>query len=160
MDYILENDLCPGDADSYIEQRWGLRNDQWRIWADTVKDSIATPLDTNNLTLEELGLEWIRPNKSVAADGQPLKSLGVVSVENNPFRKSTEVTLEILRDGHARIEIYDMLGRQHYDLGNSNRFCKGKHLIELPQDLPVGTLLLRVSTPGGEIKTVQLKKLE
>jgi hypothetical protein len=158
FDYLTSTDRCPESNLNYWKDRKYFREVQYSFWKDTVQDSVVTPFDTSAVTLESIGLDWIRGTSSVKAEGSTVTYLGEISLTSNPFREQAEVVLEMLRDGHARVEVYDLLGRPLFDLGNYKRFAEGRHEIGLPVDLPSGTLMLRVTTPSGEVKTIKIVK--
>jgi hypothetical protein len=161
IDYMVTSGKCPDDTATYRLERLRVRNLQHQIWADTVKDSLATPLDTAMVTLEDIGLEWVRGQSHVASEPAPTGH-GLISfrARENPYRRETVLEYEIDMDLRVRIEIFDVLGRRVLGDDIGLLTPKGRHSFKLPADLPSGTLMARISSGNGEVRTIQLRKLE
>lgn len=161
IDHLLGTTQCQKFETLIRSDRAYTRDLQYRVWADTVRDSLATPLDTTKPSLEELGMEWIRKPSAVAALPQDItRRFGAVTVSQNPFEVSSELCVELLEDGYVKLEILDMLGNQHYESSGYTHRTKGRSTITLPETLPAGWLIARLSTPSGEVRSVKLQKLK
>ncbi|HEY6171250.1 MAG TPA: T9SS type A sorting domain-containing protein, partial [Candidatus Kapabacteria bacterium] len=158
VDYLLENHRCPYLESSYIKLRKQSRDNQVKEWRDTVRDSIATPLDTSKPTLEEIGLGILRgPTGSVAATSNKLH-LGELIATRNPFTDILELKYRLDKSAMVRLDVYDLLGKAVYSEGQGYK-AEGEHVLSLQsKSWSSGSYYVRLSSPSGEVKTVKVVK--
>ena len=155
IDFLLSTNRCPGIRLFLVEERNAGRKQQFEIWRDSVHDSIATPLDTSAVTIDQIGFSILRGQNGVVANKNTIHGLGDLIATKNPFSDQTTLEASIGDAMMLRLEIFDVLGRQLY---SENRFFSaGDVKWNLDgKGLPKGSLYVRVSTIGGEVKTVKL----
>ena len=156
IDFLLSTNRCPTEAKSLMDLRNYIRTDfQIQHWRDTVKDSIATPLDTFSVTIDQIGFSILRGQNGVVANKNNIHGLGNLIATKNPFSDATTLGTVIGDAMMLKLEIFDVLGRQLY---SENRFfSEGDVKWNLDgKGLPVGSLYVRVSSIGGEVKSVKL----
>lgn len=162
--FLLDSHRCfsyLGDINKRIQSS---RSEQYQTWQDTVTNPLLTPFsqDTANMpTLEDLDLQILRgPQYAAVKDAftpSSSKKILYLTVSENPF--TTETTLKFgLSDGeYMRMDVYDPLGKT---LFSDTRLCSvgdNSWLLSSP-NLPRGSMYVRLSTLGGEVKTVKLAK--
>ena len=81
-------------------------------------------------------------------------------MKENPFEEVGELRLEALREAYVRIELFDALGREHLGWQELIHCDRGSNRIRIPAEISPGKYFLRVSTPLGEVRTLQLQKLD
>lgn len=160
VDYLLQNNRCPDSKAYLLEGRKYNRDKQVFLWRDSVKDSIATPLDTTKPSLEDLGLGILRgPQNAVASSMLANKGnkLNSFITTKNPFNDATVLRYELSDAAALRLEIYDVLGREVYSEGEGIQEAGG-HEIQLSGKMfTSGTYYARLTTLGDEVKTITLK---
>jgi hypothetical protein len=164
VDYIICCAPCI-DPDSiakssFWRERANLRNNEDLLFQDTVTDSIATPIDTTEPSMHDLGLDSL-----VKAFGE----LGVqnANVENiitnataypNPAGEGTVLSFGITKEAYVSIELFNELGQEVATQGFQNVMAPGNHEVPLSmRDLPSGTYYARIQTYSG-IQTVKVMK--
>jgi serine protease AprX len=66
----------------------------------------------------------------------------------NPFRTSATITYRLAAPGHARLGVYDVLGRRVRTLVDGSQSA-GEHRVTLQrEDLPAGTYFYRLEANG------------
>ena len=159
-DYLLQNNRCPDFAPNWLKLRKGTRDKQVQIWRDSVKDSTKTPLDTSGVTLESMNLQILK-GQQFAVTPSPSTNKGNTILSfiatKNPFNDATALRYELSEASALRLEIYDLLGRQVYSEGEGIMEAGG-HQIQLDGKLfSSGTYYARLTTLGGEVRTITLK---
>ena len=135
------------------------RLDQYQRWQDTVKDSLKTPLDTNLPSLEFLNLQILRGPQYAAVKNaftpSTLTKIKYLNVSENPFKKETTLRFGLADAEYMKIEIFDLLGNKIYS--DSKLFGEGDGEWKIDgKTFARGALYARLSTMGGEVKTVKL----
>lgn len=162
FDYLIASKHCPSDSASLQTGRDFERGEQLRHWRDTVKDTLATPIDTSSPSIDSLGFSVLRGPEYGAVprtDNQGYADFGALIASRNPF--SEETTLEtMLGDATMlRLEIFDVLGMQVY--AENQFFGAGNLRWRLDgKALPKGALYARISTIGGAVRTIKLIRSE
>jgi hypothetical protein len=159
--YIIEENRCPYVTDMLASGWEDGRHQQRLVYDDTVTDRELYPLDTTLLTLEELGLELLRGPKGAVVNegvnGQP----GILSftASSNPFKTETTLNFTLGSKELISLSIHSVLGEEVFSTGIGKVYEIGDHQIPLfAEDLPSGTLYARLTTLGGEVRTVKLIK--
>ncbi len=141
-------------------QLWSkARYDQLKFWQDTVKNPTLTPLDTTLPSLEDLDLQILRgPQYAAVKNGFTPSSLTKIEyliASQNPFNKETTLHFGLHDAEYMKIEVYDLLGNKIF---SDSRLCsEGEAEWRIDgQTLPRGSLYVRLSIMGGEVKTVKL----
>ena len=159
IDYILQTDHCPEYTKYWLEGRQDTRQRQIEKWQDTVKDPVATPLDTAAISIDSIGFSILKGPQFGAVKNHTLQSidLGGLRTSKNPFTDETTLETTISDAMMLRLEVFDVLGKQVY-LENEF-FSPGDVRWTLDGKLlPKGSLYARVSTISGGVKTVKLVK--
>jgi len=135
------------------------RQDQYTTWRDTAKNPKLNPLDTTLPSLEDLDLQVLRgPQYAAVKDAfmpTSITKIRYLNVSENPFKSETTLLFGLADDEYMRVDIYDLLGNKVYSdtklLGEGDKEWRidGKSLAG-------GSLYARLSTMGGEVKTVKL----
>lgn len=155
--FIMETGRCPYLYNDWADGWKDARESQRLIYRDTVKDSTATPLDTNLVTLEELDLSILRGPSSVAEYQVPHSSEMTIRVGENPFSDRLSLHLTFGRRELVFVKIYTVLGDEVYSNGIGQVFEPGKQEVLIDGAmLPPGVLYVRCSTLDGPTKTVQV----
>lgn len=162
LKYVKESGRCIGfgSIDDYDELHSFYMNEITQHWRDTVTDSIATPLDTTLPSLEDLDLGILRGKSAVVSGGAVSNAprLSHVTAERNPFTDEVALNVELTTSTMLRLDIYDELGRSVY--GEAFGYMqKGDHRFSVNgKAWADGVYYARISTSGGEIRTVKLIK--
>jgi hypothetical protein len=110
-----------------------------RVWSRFMQD----PDVQNGLALAGfLGATGVGSPSPAAA--------GAVLLQNapNPFRTSATITYRLAAPGHARLGVYDVLGRRVRTLVDGSQSA-GEHRVTLQrEDLPAGTYFYRLEANG------------
>jgi hypothetical protein len=139
----------------------GAWKDYYRIWKDTVTDSLKTPFDSTIPNIDQINHGWLRgfkagvdnENSSFVKD-----ALGNLLAENNPFADEAKLKYSLLKSVVAKVEIYDALGRKLWSYGQGFQEM-GEHLLKInTSGWSAGTYYARVMTLQGEVKTVKMVK--
>lgn len=138
------------------------RYNQYKIWKDTVADSIATPFNPGYTTLEALDLTILRGFKNgVSADiTKPLQRnpISEAIVIPNPIKDEMELRYKLTEGALVKIEICDALGKQMYSMAQGYK-PKGDNLQHFDtRTWSSGSYYIRITTLGGEVKTVKVVK--
>ncbi|HEY6171364.1 MAG TPA: T9SS type A sorting domain-containing protein [Candidatus Kapabacteria bacterium] len=162
LKYVKESGRCIGTGlpDDYEEDYRFYMDDIIKTWRDTVTDSIATPLDTTLPSLEDLDLQILRGKSGVASGGAVSNAprLSYVTAERNPFTDEVALKVELTTSTMLRLDIFDELGRSVYGEGLGYK-QKGDHRFSVNGNVwSDGVYYARISTSGGEIRTVKLIK--
>ena len=130
LKYIEDNNRCPGfftDAD----EMWRTgREARYKMWKDTVIDSLATPLDTTLPSLEDIGMDILRgkPASVLHETDVILKRLVSVKASPNPFVNDVALKIDLAASAMLRVDIYDQLGHTMYGEGQGYKPV-GEHQI-------------------------------
>jgi len=155
--YLFDSNKCT----SFFDVDWKkAREAQYKIWRDTVKDSLLTPLDTTLPTLEEIGMEILRGKPaSVSTEISPAaKRLASITASPNPFKVEIALKVELNASTMLRLDIYDQLGSLMYGEGQGYKL-KGEHLFAIDGRVwSKGVYYARISASNGEVLTVKLIK--
>ena len=156
VDYLLSMNRCPYETVELLALRKATRDKQLQIWRDSVRDSIATPIDTSSKTIDEIGFSILRGPQNVIPQGKHIiHGLGDISATINPFTDATTLLTTISDAMMLRLEIFDILGRSFFI--ENQFFSAGDVYWKLDgKILPRGTYYVRLSTMGGEVKTVKI----
>ncbi|HEY6172210.1 MAG TPA: T9SS type A sorting domain-containing protein [Candidatus Kapabacteria bacterium] len=162
LKYVKDEGKCLnfGFIDDYEEDYRFYMNEVIKTWRDTVTDSIATPLDTTLPSLEDLDLEILRGKSGVVSGGAVSNAprLSYVTAERNPFTDEVALKVELTTSTMLRLDIFDELGRSVYGEGLGYK-QKGDHRFSVSgKAWAHGVYYARISTSGGEIRTVKLIK--
>ncbi|GEM_PF-2616668 len=150
-----------------LKKYYQIHNDYGNIfghWQDSIRvDTIVHPYDSTYGTIDDYGLSILRgPQYGAVGPSAPVTSsaLGAVRVQANPFDGELVVMITMSKEALVTTELRDLLGRavplerSRYRLlqmgDNTESFSTS--------NLPSGTYYLRVSTDGGEVKTVKVVK--
>jgi hypothetical protein len=143
------------------EQLAALRKHWHQSWVDTSYDTTTAPWDTTNFpNIDDLDLSILRGTQGSVnpiASNAPSR-LGTVTVERNPFTDEVALKVQFIASTMLRLDIFDELGKQVYAEGlgynpqGEHRFIVDSH------DWSFGTYYARISTSGGEVRTVMLVK--
>lgn len=157
--FLLEENKCPHATEWLTNAYTATRESQLNHWRDTVHDSLATPLDTTLPSLEDLGLGILRGNpNSAVTTATSEERLGELIATRNPFTDVLELKYRLEKSTMTRIDVYDLLGRSVYSEGQGYR-QDGEHILSLQTNSWVaGSYYVRLSTPGGDVKTVKVLK--
>jgi hypothetical protein len=153
LDYIVRCGRCDSAGDWATRQ--SLRDEQWLHYRDTVRDSIANPLDTTLPSLDALGLGLLTVKEHGYAARPDILHL---SASQNPFDRVTELTFELSEIDVASIEVFDVLGNRVF---NSERRVYEPGTQDITIDLSgsgSGTYYARLTTAHGDTRTVKLVK--
>lgn len=136
-----------------------IRSDQYDYWRDTVRNPKLIPLDSTLPSLEELDLQILRGPQYAAVKNAFTPStktkLKYLSVSDNPFKEETTLRFGLEDAEYMKIEIFDLLGNKVYS--DSKLFNEGESEWRIEgNNLSKGSYYARLSTMGGEIKTVKL----
>ncbi|MDP4221552.1 MAG: hypothetical protein Q8916_10685 [Bacteroidota bacterium] len=155
MDYLIKNDRCPAETKSLLQMRAGTRNFEVQHWRDTVVDSNATPIDTSAVSIDEIGFSILRGESGVVGIHKLPRGLSALVATKNPFEDQTTLELTIGDAMMLRLEIIDVLGRELY---SENRFFFAGDIrwVLEGKDFPEGSFYARISTIGGEVRTIKL----
>jgi hypothetical protein len=161
--WLLDSTHCAGYKNDILHI-WHDQARYWqeRHWRDTVKDSIATPLDTGYKTLDELNLSILRQGQSgveprilTQLNHHPISEARAIP---NPMKDEVELWYMLTEGALVRIEIFDALGKQLYSEPQGYK-PQGENRLDLvTKDWSSGTYYARLSTLGGETKTIKLIK--
>ncbi|HET9137614.1 MAG TPA: hypothetical protein VFO76_13355, partial [Candidatus Kapabacteria bacterium] len=157
IDYLLTSNRCPDQTAYFLEGRQYDRDRQVQFWRDTVKDSIATPLDTSAISIDSIGLSILKGPQFGAVKNHPFQSIALseLRASKNPFTDETTLETTISDAMMLRLEVFDVLGKQVYS--ENEFFSSGDVRWKLDGKLlPKGSLYARVSTIGGNVRTVKL----
>jgi hypothetical protein len=160
MKYVRESGRCPmwdNYNQRYDELYRFYMDETVKRWQDSVKDSIATPIDTTLPSLEDLGLGLLRGQNGVTS-ALPVSRLGELIATRNPFTDILELKYRLDKSAMVRIDVYDLLGRTVYSEGQGYK-AEGEHVLSLqPEGWASGSYYVRLSSPSGEVKTVKVVK--
>jgi hypothetical protein len=157
IDYLLQNNRCP-DAENYLlKLRRNGRARQAQNWRDTVQDSLKTPIDTTEPSLESLDLQILRgPEYGVASSHLMGPVIVSLAASENPFSNETTLQYVLNRPALIRIEIFDVLGRLIYSEGQGMQGL-GKHQIILDGKIfAESSYYVRMSSLPGGVKSLRL----
>ena len=159
LKYVLDHHKC--DSVSFTHLYNGYVVGRYKVWKDSVKDSVKTPLDTTLPTIDELGLSLLRgPTRSVtiAKPGTFELLEGLRSTEN-PFTRETSVRFQLNEYGLVKFELFDALGRLQTDNGIGQVLDPGSHTFHIDgSTLGRGIYFARLSYHNGEVKSLMLRK--
>ncbi len=164
LDYETFLSPCvPHDSSWQAEfgkDRANLRNNEDLVFQDTVHDSIATPIDTTEPTMHDLGLDSL------------LQYFGELAVQNtsaeniitnpsafpNPTGNGTVISFGTTKEAYVIIALYNVLGQQTDSKGFQNIMQPGNHEVPISfGGLPPGTYYARIQSSFGT-QTVKLVK--
>jgi hypothetical protein len=158
--YILEHQKC--DSAKWAEILVGSLGGRYKIWHDTVTDSILTPMDTVIPSLEDIGLEILRgPKQSVPPSTLKLgeDNLYDVRVSENPFTRATEIKFDFADYGLVKFELFDPLGKLQTGNGIGQVLDPGEHSFEIDgSKLAPGVYYARLSYHNGDVKSIMIRK--
>ena len=131
-------------------------NALYKAWQDTVKNPDLTPFDSTLPSIDDLGLGILRGQSGVNYLPSSHSSIiGALFATENPFTNETSVRIKLNDAALLKLEIFDVLGKKLYS--DSKFFEQGDESWRIDgKDLPHETVYARVSTMGGEVKTVKL----
>jgi hypothetical protein len=154
LDYILSTGRCPTDSAGIYYLRKSARESQWFRWQDTVKDSLATPLDTSAVTLDSLGLNYVlsAAPTAVATGPDPIMSFAAL---RNPAHGEFVLQLELGAPAAIDVEVFDVLGHRLWHAGRQS-IDRGMRSFNVTLDDAGGTYFARVSTASGATRTIRL----
>ena len=164
LQFLLDSGKCFSFFPNSIHERIAAgRREQRQAWRDTVKDSLATPFaaDTVLPSLEDLDLQILRgPQYAAVKNGftpSTMKKLLSVSSSENPFRSETTLRFELADAEYMKLELYDLLGNNLY---SDTKLCgEGNNTWHIDgKSLPHSNIYARLSTIGGEVKTIKLTR--
>jgi hypothetical protein len=156
--YLQDSHLCGGHF-FMVPWFWTqTRIDQHDYWRDTAKNP-QIPLDTTLPLLEDLNLQILRGPQYAAVKNAFSPStnnkINYLSVSENPFKEATTLNFELSDAEYMKIEIFDLLGNKIYS--DSKLFNGGDEQWQIDgKNLARGSFYARLSTMGGEVKTVKL----
>jgi hypothetical protein len=164
METILRWVTDSGKCDYYFgdfEVRLKEIRDYWHtIWVDSSLDTTVYPWDTTLTTIDDLDLSILRnqPGSVNPIAAGASSRLGIVTTERNPFTNEIALKVELYLPTMLRLDIYDELGRQVYGEGLGYK-PQGEHRFTITShDWSAGIYYARISTSGGEVRTVKLVK--
>jgi hypothetical protein len=157
--YLLENSRCPNAQQWLIDGYKANREQQLKIYRDTVQDSLKTPLDTTLPSLEELRLGILRGQTGVvAAASNSVVRISSLTVERNPFTDEVALKVELNSSTMLRLDVFDELGRSVYGEGLGYK-PKGDYRFPINgKSWASGVYFVRLSTSGGEMQTIKVIK--
>jgi hypothetical protein len=160
--YVIESGKCQPYQTQFENSLSAVYASWYRIWKDTVTDSLLTPWDTTNLpTLQQIGFEALLGNPSAVANNGtlPTSVLGTISVTPNPFEDNAVVDYTLNVPATLTVEVYNVLGQRVLAPVPSVFTAYGNHSLTLSGSaLASGTYYVRFSVPEGEVQTVKLVK--
>jgi hypothetical protein len=154
IDFILKNHVCTsGNDTSWLETRRSVREEQRRIWADTVKDSLKTPLDTSAVSLKDIGLGFLL--SAPEQHGSASQAIRTFYVVDNPFDRDPVVRYSLEGSEVAQLEVFDILGNR---LWASTPEVVGRDEKEAAIPLPTAEkyYYVRLSTASGAVRTLRV----
>lgn len=160
--FLIDSNRCTHLFSEGYGKAWkDTRLQQHQKWQDTVKDSIKTPFsaDTTLPSLEDLNLQILRGPQYAAVKDAFTPSTGMkikyFTVSENPFKTETTLHFGLADAEYMKMEIFDLLGNKVYS--DSKLFGEGAEEWKIDgKALARGALYARLSTMGGEVKTVKL----
>lgn len=154
LDHIVADHLCPGTRDEVFgQERASAREREHKVWADTVKDSLKTPLDTSAVSLNDIGLGFLL---SVPAQhGAVSQAIRTFYAVENPFEGEPAVRYSLEGSDVAQIEVFDVLGNRVW---SSERGVVGaiEREIRIPLASSGKYYYARLSTGGGAVRTIRI----
>jgi hypothetical protein len=161
--FLVQNNRCPNETayldTANIPATW---NELYKVWQDSVTDTLKTPFDSTLPTLEDLDLGILRGKPSdvkkfIDTKYGPIIS-NIIALEN-PFSSETKIDFTLREAAAIKMEIFDVLGKRYYS--TEKVFDQGENQIALPgKDLPHGILYARFSASDGTVKTIVLRHVE
>jgi hypothetical protein len=158
--FIINSGKCAQLSEYFRGVQEVVWNDVYRTWADTVKDTLATPFDSTLPSLQEIGFEiLLGPQYAAEHSGvMPTSVLGVIVISPNPFRKEAEITYELNVPATLTIEVFDALGSK-INMPSAGIFTSnGQYSVSIGAALAPGMYYVRFSVPEGEVRTVKIVK--
>ncbi|MBM3328864.1 MAG: T9SS type A sorting domain-containing protein [Calditrichaeota bacterium] len=156
----------PWNARSIRLQRWG----RWKQFVVPLDAWCGEPVvhfrfhlrsdnytEEDGVTIDDVALfaSTERPPE-VSADPLLPRAFALDEPYPNPFNGLTTIRVAMPSDGLFRGAVYDLQGRQAFDLGKPS-FSAGSHLVSLDLgSLPAGLYLLRATGPDGRTITHKL----
>jgi len=162
IDYLLKNNRCPEDSAYLLTLRKSGRDEQVRIWRDTVKDSTKTPIDTGTVTLESRDLQILKglPNAVTPSPIHSATRIASFTASDNPFNSETTLRYDLNEATLVKVEIFDALGKVMYSSGDGLKNA-GEHTVRVDGKIyPTGTYYARLSTFSGEFVTIKLERVQ
>jgi hypothetical protein len=133
----------------------------YKLWQDTVTDSLLTPFDSSVPTLQQIGFQLLLgPQYAAVNDGViPSSILGAIGISPNPFMDNTVIDYTINVPATLTVEVYDQLGHRVTSPVPSVFTNNGEYSFTLSgSDIPSGNYYIRFSVPEGEVKTIKVVK--
>lgn len=161
--FLADSSPCKYVRDDLLRMQKNLaRNQQYKHWKDTVTDSLKTPFNPGFTTLEALNLTILRGFKNgVSIDiTKPFQRnpISEAIVIPNPIKDEMELRYKLTEGALVKVEIYDALGKQMYSMAQGYK-PKGDNLQHFDtRTWSSGSYYLRMTTLGGEVKTVKVVK--
>jgi Secretion system C-terminal sorting domain len=159
--YLLESGKCQF-LQSQIENSLGALYVSWyRVWKDSVTDSLLTPWDTTNLpTLQQIGFEALLGSPAAVQGGIiPTSVLGNIGVAPNPFTDNTVIDYTLNVPATLTVEVFNVLGQKVASPVPSVFTINGNYSLTLTGSaLASGAYYVRFAVPEGEVETVKIVK--
>jgi hypothetical protein len=160
IDFLLSTNRCPYEIQHLLIQRSFVRNKQLQIWRDSVQDSLKTPIDTTIPTIDSIGFSILRGQQNAVNTPQASGTRGIslLRVEKNPFSDETAIIYDLETTELMKLEVFDLLGNIIYQEA-SGLAQPGEHRLDLKtKSWSSGSYYARLTTLGGEVKTIKLIK--
>jgi hypothetical protein len=158
--FLIDSNRCTSFFPSDFNTLWkNIRNEQYTNWRDTSKNPKLNPLDTTVPSLEDLDLQILRgPQYAAVKDAftpSAVTKIKYLNISDNPFKDETTLRFVFADAEYMRVDIYDLLGNKVYS--DSRLFRAGDEEWRIDgKAIAGGSLYARLSTMGGEVKTVKL----
>ncbi len=159
--YMIDSSIC-GYLRKPLTKDWEYDSTQlYKKWKDTVTDSLKTPFEIVLPSLEDLDLTILR-GKPNAVTGEPTakptERILSFTAGQNPFGDEVSLSAELSASTMLHLSIFDELGRELYSEGlGFKQAGEYKYLIPT-KGWSSGVYYARLSTSGGEVRTVKLLK--
>jgi hypothetical protein len=147
---------CKGTEDYLLGQ---IRRAQYKIWKDSVRDSLKTPFDTSLKSLDELNLGFLRQytNGVASMPSNNEKVISSFTAVKNPFNDEIKLQYSLSDDASIRIDVYDVLGKQMFADGQGYHSAEQSTIKINTKNWMAGTYYARLTTSSNETKSVVLK---
>jgi hypothetical protein len=159
--FLMGESKCSKYYSDYSTGFTHTRQQQYSIWADTVKDPNHAVFDTTLPSMHDLGLDSVLKDAAMFGIHSPgLKGImSNVTITPNPVLEGSVITFGLSRETFVHIDLFDLLGNKASSESFESVLEKGNHSIPFSlHALPSGTYFARIQTTYGEVQTVKLVK--